>query len=103
MANVWDRQGKDWDLESLFSRNLIDWELERIEKCLSRPQGKAVRKNEDDRLEGIDAKKGKFKVNSFYSFLGQERTVSFPLNANWNSAVPTKVGFFAWEAFWERF
>ena len=42
----------------------------------------------------MKTKKGKFSVKWLYSFLGQERAEVFPMNAIWNSMVPTKVSFF---------
>ena len=58
-----------------------------------------MRRNEDDRLELMDAKKGKFTVKSLYSFLGQERAVPFSMKVIWNLIVQSKIGFFVWEAF----
>lgn len=44
-------------------------------------------------MEWMDARKSKFSIKSFHTFLGQERAEMFPTRAIWNSMVPTKVGF----------
>ena len=49
-----------------------------------------------------ETKDGIFSVKSLYSILDSRRGVQFPINIIWNPCVPTKVGFFAWEAFWGK-
>ena len=58
-----------------------------------------MRRNEDDRLNWLNAKKVKFIVKSFNYFLRQERAITFLLKATQNLIVPIKVWFFfAWKA-----
>lgn len=87
----WDqhKEGGLWNPH--FSRNLNDWELERIKEFISRLHGKVVRRNENDKLDWKDNKKGKLILKSFHSFLEQEKTATFPLKAIWNPMVLAKV------------
>ena len=82
-ADGWDPHENGGISNPYFSRNLNDWELQR--EFLSRLEGKVVRRNEDDRLDWSDAEKSQFLVKSFYSFMRQERVVTFPSKAIWNS------------------
>ena len=43
-----------------------------------------------------------FSVKSLYSALVLIRVVQFPNNIICSPCVPTKVGFFAWEASWGK-
>ena len=45
-------------------------------------------------------KDGRFSVKLFYLLLTPARDLLFPSLLIWNPWVPTKVGFFAWEASW---
>ena len=78
--------------------------MERVEEFLSRLQGKEVRRNNDNRLDWWDAKKGKFLVKSYYHFMGWEREIPFPSKAVWNPMVSLKVSFFLlWKLLKEKF
>ena len=48
------------------------------------------------------SKDGKFAVKSLYKALELESQGKFPTNVIWNSWVPPRVGFFAWEATWNK-
>ena len=50
-----------------------------------------------------EAKDGHFIVKFMYKILGGSRVSTFPFRSIWNPCVPTKAGFFAWEASWGRF
>ena len=49
-----------------------------------------------------DVKDGSFSVKLFYLLLAPARDLLFPSRLVWNPWVPTKVGFFAWEASWGK-
>ena len=48
------------------------------------------------------SKNGLFTVKSNYNLLVRENERHFPRNLVWNSCIPTKVSFFAWEAWWGK-
>lgn len=54
-----------------------------------------MRRDGEDRLERMEAKKGKFSVKSSYTFLGWERAEAFL--SIWNWMVLMKIDFLAWE------
>lgn len=56
-----------------------------------------VRK-EEDKVIWIGSKNGKFPTKALCSALESKSTMSFPTSVIWNSWIPPKVGFFAWEA-----
>ncbi|RVX09545.1 hypothetical protein CK203_012354 [Vitis vinifera] len=56
----------------------------------------------EDRMLWKETKDEIFLVKSLYSTLVSSRVVQFPINIIWNPCVPTKVCFFAWEAYWGK-
>ena len=48
------------------------------------------------------SKNGIFSVKSLYNTLDSGGAVPFPWRIIWSPCVPTKVGFFAWEASWGK-
>ena len=47
---------------------LNDWEMERVEAFLSRLERKTMRRDEEDKMEWMDARKCKFSIKSPYTF-----------------------------------
>lgn len=64
MAGVWDPMGKRRHWNPYFSRNLNDWEIEMVEGFLLRLHGKNIRRDEEDGMECMDARKEKFSNHS---------------------------------------
>lgn len=82
-------------------RHLNDWEIQEYEELLSTLEKQNVKKGSDQVFWKLE-KRVKFSVQSYYRVLfggdGENNWV-FPFNQIWNSKVPQKVAFFAWEAF----
>ncbi|RVX16551.1 hypothetical protein CK203_005906 [Vitis vinifera] len=79
-----------------------DWELEVVGDFLTRIQKHPMKQNGEDSLVWKDSKEGNFSVKSFYTFLKLEGERDFSMKVIWNSWIPTKMKFFAWEAVWDR-
>ncbi|KAL6345789.1 hypothetical protein AAG906_017541 [Vitis piasezkii] len=79
-----------------------DWEVETVERLLSTLQGKRLVAGLEDRVLWKASKNGIFSVKSLYNTLESSRAVPFPWSIIWSPCVPTKVGFFAWEASWGK-
>ena len=58
--------------------------------------------NQEDVLLMKDVKDVRFSVKHFYLLLAMVWDSLFPFRFVWNPWVPTKVGFFAWEASWGK-
>ncbi|RVX06893.1 hypothetical protein CK203_015021 [Vitis vinifera] len=56
----------------------------------------------EDRVLWNASKNGIFSVKSLYNTLDSSGAVPFPWRIIWSPCVPTKVGFFAWEASWGK-
>ena len=65
-------------------------------------QGKRLVIDLEDRVLWKETKDGKFYVKSLYSALETRSAVSILKNIIWSPCVPTKVGFFTWEALWGK-
>ena len=49
-----------------------------------------------------DVKEKGFSAKIMYKGLDPSPTIDFPYRLIWNLAVPPKIGFFAWEATWDK-
>ncbi|RVX20185.1 Transposon TX1 uncharacterized 149 kDa protein [Vitis vinifera] len=85
-----------------FSRPFNDWELEAVASLLSFLQGKRLIVGMEDRVLWNASKNRIFFVKSLYNTLDSGGAVPFPWRIIWSPCVPTKVGFFAWEASWGK-
>ncbi|RVW49018.1 Transposon TX1 uncharacterized 149 kDa protein [Vitis vinifera] len=88
--------------EAFPSLSFNDWELEAVASLLSVLQGKRLNVGLEDRVVWNASKNGIFSVKSLYNTLDSGGAVPFPWRIIWSPCVPTKVGFFAWEASWGK-
>ena len=73
-----------------------------VERFFMRLQRWRVSSDEEDRLVWAREKCGKFYVKAMYKVLELGGPSNFPVVVIWNSWVPPKVNFFAWEATWSK-
>ena len=99
IEEMWDHSGGEGVWSPRFSRPFNDWEVERLLVII---RGRRINPLAEDCLLWKETKDGIFSVKSIYNILDSRRGVQFPINIIWNPCVPTKVGFFAWEAFGVR-
>ncbi|RVW23454.1 putative ribonuclease H protein [Vitis vinifera] len=102
IEEMWDHSGGEGVWSPRFSRPFNDWEVEEVERLLVIIRGRRLNPLAEDCLLWKETKDGIFSVKSLYSILDSRRGVQFPINIIWNPCVPTKVDFFAWEAFWGK-
>ncbi|RVW58324.1 Regulator of telomere elongation helicase 1 [Vitis vinifera] len=102
VADCWDSLGEVGGWISRFSRSFNDWEVEAVERLLSTLQGKRLIAGVEDRVVWKVSKNEIFSVKSLYNSLDHSYAGPFPWNIIWSPCVPTKVGFFAWEASWGK-
>ena len=98
------RVADDWDGDSWnprFVRQLNDWELEEVDIFFERLYDHSISMDIEDSVEWVDTKSGIFFVRSFDSLAGTG-VDHFPHSVVWNSWVPVRVSFFAWEATWVK-
>ena len=73
-----------------------------MERLLLTIRGRRLNPHLEDRVLWKETKDEIFSVNSLYCALVSRSVVQFPNNIIWSPCVPTKVGFFAWEASWDK-
>ena len=73
-----------------------------MERFLLILQGNRLVFSLEDRAVWKETKNGNFFVKSLYSTFEPRCAVLFLWNIIWSPCVPTKVGFFAWEASWGK-
>ena len=94
--------GEEGGWNPRFSRSFNAWEVEAVERLLSTLQGKSLAASLGDRVVWKEMKNGIFSIKSLYNTLDPSCAVPFPWSISWSPCVPTKVGFFAWEASWGK-
>ena len=78
-----------------------DWELDTVQHFIGTINNKKVNLLEKYNLSWKIDGKGSFTVKA--NFIHLEGTLIYvPTKLLWNSYVPPKVGFFAWEAWWGK-
>ncbi|RVW88462.1 putative ribonuclease H protein [Vitis vinifera] len=102
VADCWDSMGEEGGWTPCFLRPFNDWEVEEVERFLSTIQGKRLNADVEDRMVWKETKNEIFIVKSLYNSLDHSCAVPFPWSIIWSPYVPTKVGFFAWEASWGK-
>ena len=74
-----------------------------MENLFNLIKDKKINPLEEDKSAWKLTKDGCFSVKSSFNFLEAEREIDlFPKRLFWNKWVPSKMGFFAWEAWWGR-
>ncbi|RVW25474.1 putative ribonuclease H protein [Vitis vinifera] len=102
LVELWDHSGDEGVWNPSFSRSFNDWEVEGVERLLLTIRGRRLNPLLEDRMLWKETKDGIFSVKSLYSSLASRRDVQFPYSNIWSICVPTKVSFFAWEAYWGK-
>ncbi|KAJ9707156.1 hypothetical protein PVL29_002241 [Vitis rotundifolia] len=102
LVELWDHSGDEGVWNPSFSRSFNDWEVEEVERLLLTIRGRRINPLLEDRMLWKESKDGIFSVKSLYSSLVSRGDVQFPYSNIWSICVPTKVSFFAWEAYWGK-
>ena len=102
MAEVWESSGEDGAWNPRFSRAFNDWDLEQVQNFIELNNNKLIIPQKKDRIVWKGNKNGQFSVKVYYHQLEVGPPLKAPTNIIWNPYVPTKVGFFAWEAWWGK-
>ncbi|KAJ9680532.1 hypothetical protein PVL29_019761 [Vitis rotundifolia] len=102
VADCWDAMGEVGGWNPRFLRPFNDWEVDEVESLLRIIQGKRLNAELEDRMVWNVTKNGIFSVKSCFNSLDNSSAVPFPWRIIWSPFVPTKVGFFAWEASWGK-
>lgn len=94
VAEVWDNQG--WNLTC--RRMLNDWEIDSLTELYSTLEQAKVLTTNEDNLQWLRAKNGKFTVKSAYRHLDRPTVMAttWPWKMIWKVRKPHKVTCFSW-------
>ena len=95
VADFWVVLGEVGAWDPKFGRLFNDWEMEAVQAFLSVLDNKAIHHAS---MEGQYF--GDFYSKSFLQYFGSIPSISAPIEILWNHYILSKVGFFAWEAWW---
>ena len=99
---MWESSGEDGAWNPRFSRAFYDWELEQVQNFIWLTNNKLVIPRKKERIVWKGNKNGQFSMKVHCSLLEVGPPLKAPTNIIWNPYVPTKVGLFAWEAWWDK-
>ena len=102
MADLWDSSREEGGWIPCFIKSFNDWELDEILSLLNTIQGKQIIESQEDLMFFKETKNENFSVKLLFKAMDRYENVVFPYKFIWNFWVPTKVGFFAWEASWGK-
>ena len=102
MAEVWDALGAEGGWNPRFVRCFNDWEMDMVQSFIDTISNKRILPSIKDRLMWKKTTGGLFSVKSSFDLLEGDIQLSAPARILWNSNIPTKMGFFAWEVWWDK-
>ena len=102
VANLWNYNREEGGWFPTFLRSFNDWEMEVVERFLSSIHRKKIKPWIEDKLLLKGSSHRNFSIRTMYSGLDLSPDIDFPFNSVWNSKIPSKISFFAWEAFWGK-
>ena len=102
VADVWDSSREDGGWSPVFLRPFNDREVEEVERFLHFLHNKKIRPFQEDRLLLKETMTDGFSVRLMYRKLMHFLPTDFPCRSIWNPIIPPKLGFFAWEASWDK-
>ena len=73
-----------------------------MDRLLQVLYSKQIRPLMEDKILFKGSKNDAFSVKSMYKVLDCSLQVDFPFRSIWNLVAPPRMGFFAWEASWEK-
>ena len=77
--------------------------MDNVESLIRRVRGIKINPVEEDKMVWKATTDGSYTVRSNLDVLeGGRGAEPFPKRLVWNQLVPTKVGFFGWEAWWGK-
>ena len=99
IREIWD-DSFDGGWIPRFSRPFNDWEVREVVNFMKLIHPWKVIANREDKLVLKGATPSVYSVKLLYEILNrtEAETTPFPALSVWNTMVPLKVGFFAWEA-----
>ena len=99
---MWVDQGDlgVWDPKSL--RPFNDWEMEAIQAFIGLTSNNSITPTVKDKMVWKGADIGCFMVKAYFRLLEGASPHLVPTKMLWNSYVPSKFGFFSWEAWWGK-
>ena len=102
VAEMWNPESGEGGWNPIFLRSFNDWEIEEVDKFLQVLGRKQIKPLMEDKIIFKGSKNDGFSVKNMYRVLDCSPQVAFPYRSIWNPVIPPRMGFFAWEASWER-
>ena len=102
VAEVWEALGDEGGWNPGFARHFNDWEMDVVQDFIETIQNKKIRSLVKDRFLWKNTIGGLFSVKFCFDVLEGDNQFSAPARIFWNSSVPTKMGFSAWEVWWDK-
>ena len=99
MVDVWDDLGGGGRGRAIGIYVLVDmtdWELDHIKASFLRLKGRAMKREEKDRVIWMNSRNEASSIKSLYSIMELGYVIPFLVTMIWNSWVTPKAGVFVW-------
>ena len=97
-VDLWVNSGGSSAWNPKFERRFNVWELETIQAFLGLLNKSCINPQQKDKLIWKGNTFEGFTVKAYFNILEGATSVLVPIKILWNPHVPSKIGFFAWEA-----
>ena len=102
VEEVWDLSNFSGAWNPRFLRPFNDWEMEQVQNFVGLLNNKHTFPRKKDKLVWKGNKNDQFPVRGYYNNLEEGALLKAPMKILWNPYVPSKVSFYAWEAWWGK-
>ena len=102
VVDMWDRGRGEGGWSPTFPRLINDWEIEEVERFLLTLHKQNFSPSGENKLLLKDVRDKVFSVKIMYKGLDPSPAIEFPYRSIWNPVVSSKIGFFTWEASWDK-
>ena len=102
VVEVWDALVEEGGWNPRFVRRFNDWEMDMVQSFFDTISNKRILPSIKDKLMWKKIAGGLFSVKSCFDLLEGDSQLSSPTRMLWNSNIPTKMGFFDREVWWDK-
>ena len=100
IEEVWDLSNFSSAWNQRFLRPFNDWEVEQVQNFVGLLNNKHIFPRKKDKSVWKGNKNGQFSMRGYYNSFEEGALLKAPVKTLRNPYVPSKVSFFAWEAWW---
>ena len=102
ISDIWVLSGDQGAWDPKFERPFNDWELETVQTFIGQINNRFTILQVQDKLIWKGNVSKVFTVTDYFNSLEEGPSCAAPIKILWNPHIPSKIGFFVWEAWWGK-